>query len=459
MLGLGLPALAAWQALKGWSPHALWPTGTEPGMWIDPSNLASQWQDSTGTTPVSTPGTVADSSNPVGLALDLRLGATALTDPGNHLLQATSTARPLLSARVNLLTYTEDFIYGAVAAGLSSITGGSVLGPFGSVDGTKLTENASTGIHYVRSNFPTNIVAGATYVRSCFFKKGSGERYVQFGMTYGSDTFGAVVDLDSGAVTVGTTGVGTVTSASVTTVGGWFFCSVSGTMGPSITTCYPYEQLSKDSTYGNAVYTGDGTSFIYCFGRDFRKYSDSTVVYQSVPGDGSTYSSTGFPIYQYFDGTDDGMATATFAAGTLSNNMDCLIAVRRDSAAWAPLGLAGDQDGIRFFGFVSDGDYTANYNCGTPTVWVDGIQVAGGTNVRQNVLNAAVSVGDFHILEFRGLDLSGWTRLFTGLGVPSPAFILNGAQGGILLFPSSTSTADRDAARTWLGAKVGLTLP
>ena len=61
----------------------------------------------TGTTPVSVPGAVADSSNPVGLALDIRAGATVLTDPGNHMLQSTSAARPLLSARVNLLTHTE----------------------------------------------------------------------------------------------------------------------------------------------------------------------------------------------------------------------------------------------------------------------------------------------------------------------------------------------------------------
>lgn len=87
-----------------WTPSALWPTGTEPGMWISPSTLPASFNDYTGTTPVATPGTVADTSNPVGLALDIRAGATTVSDPGNHLLQATSTARPLLSARRNLLT-------------------------------------------------------------------------------------------------------------------------------------------------------------------------------------------------------------------------------------------------------------------------------------------------------------------------------------------------------------------
>jgi hypothetical protein len=92
-----------------WSPLSLWPDGIlSPGMWISPRDLTSEWQDYTGTTPVVTPGTVADSANPVGLALDIRAGATVLTDPGNHMLQSTSAARPLMSARVNLLTKTED---------------------------------------------------------------------------------------------------------------------------------------------------------------------------------------------------------------------------------------------------------------------------------------------------------------------------------------------------------------
>ena len=52
-----------------WSPLALWPDGiATPGMWISPRDLTSEWADYTGTTPVVTPGTVADSSNPVGLA-------------------------------------------------------------------------------------------------------------------------------------------------------------------------------------------------------------------------------------------------------------------------------------------------------------------------------------------------------------------------------------------------------
>jgi hypothetical protein len=50
-------------------------------------------------------------------------------------------------------------------------------------------------------------------------------------------------------------------------------------------------------------------------------------------GPGDTYDATGYPIFQKYDGVDDGMATAAFTAGTLTSAMDCMIAVRRDSAA------------------------------------------------------------------------------------------------------------------------------
>ena len=65
-----------------WNPLSLWPNGiATPGMWISPRTLTSEWQDYTGTTPVVTPGTVADTSNPVGLALDIRAGAPEVLGP------------------------------------------------------------------------------------------------------------------------------------------------------------------------------------------------------------------------------------------------------------------------------------------------------------------------------------------------------------------------------------------
>ena len=268
---------------SAWSPLALWPDGIDtPGMWISPRTLTSEWQDYTGTTPVATPGTVADSSNPVGMALDIRAGATVLTDHGNHMLQSTSVDRPLLSAY-----------------------DGQTLGP------------------------------------------------------------------------------------------------------------------------------------------------------------GDTYDSAGYPVFQKYDGVDDGMATAAFAAGTLIDGMDCMIAVQRGSAANCVAGLYNAvADATRFFGVCipASSGAAVGTGSGTPTVWVDGVQLSGGTAVTAGTLDAALTTGAFHILEFRGLNLATWTAaMFGSYGVGS--WQLNGPRGDILLFPSTASTTDKDAARQWLADYYGVTLP
>ena len=77
----------------GGIPYALFAAG-EQGWVYDPSNLASLFQDSAGTTPVTA------MEQPVGLQLDL-------SGRGNHRRQTTSANRPVVSARVNLLTATE----------------------------------------------------------------------------------------------------------------------------------------------------------------------------------------------------------------------------------------------------------------------------------------------------------------------------------------------------------------
>jgi hypothetical protein len=245
-------------------------------MWIDPSLLTASFNDSAGTTPVATPGSVADSANPVGLALDIRAGATVLTDPGHHMLQATSAARPLESAY-----------------------DGQTLGP------------------------------------------------------------------------------------------------------------------------------------------------------------GNTYDATGYPVFQLYDGIDDSMATASFAAGTLINGMDCMIAVRRDSAAETIAGLYESSAGSKWLGRANNSGDSSDcvMGAGNPTVFVDNVQLPERT---MSALYDALTVGEFHILEFRGLDLSVWT--VAQFGNFAYGYQFKGARGDIMLYPSTASTADKDAARQYLADKYGVTL-
>ena len=76
----------------GFSPASLFAAG-EQGVWYDPSDFSTMFQDSAGTTPVTAV------EQPVGKILDK-------SGRGNHATQATSASRPVLSARVNQLVAT-----------------------------------------------------------------------------------------------------------------------------------------------------------------------------------------------------------------------------------------------------------------------------------------------------------------------------------------------------------------
>ena len=439
---LGTIAALCVNATTQWNPLSLWPDGIDsPGMWISPRTLTSEWNEYTGTTPVATPGTVSDSANPVGLALDIRAGATVLTDHGNHMLQSTSPARPLLSARVNLLTYTEDFsndwtVYTAV------LSASAVTPPDIATTAVKYTKNAGGGFasvyrYYITTgNYNWSLVA-----------KSAGWQYL--GLYLQNPNRFCYFDLVNGVL-------GTVAAGCVATIedlgDGWFRCSVShtanGTNAPS------FFATPTDSVY---TPTGDGVSGIYTTAAQYELGATATP-YQAILTDGSTYPSTGFPIAQLYDGVDDGMATAAFSAGTLTSGMDCMIAVRRDSAAACVAGLYnGIADATKFFGMTESGSGSGcvGSGAGTPTVWVDGVQLSGGTAVTRGTLHTALTVGDYHILEFRGLDLSTWTAAGFGLYT---SYVFPGPRGDILLYPSTASTEDKDAARQYLADYYGVTL-
>jgi hypothetical protein len=327
---------------SAWSPLSLWPDGiASPGMWISPSDLTSaSWQDYTGTTPVVTPGTVADSSNPVGLALDIRAGATVLTDPGNP----------------------------HAAKHLGGTTAAECAGESADVHG---------GFGWYR----VSITITTTWVGS----------YPQFSMS----------DRDSATA--------------------------------------PLE-------FGTPTYTGENKT-VLIWGAQLN-YGPTALPYQRV-NTASDYNAPASPSPS-FTTAYDGMATAAFSAGTLIDGMDCMIAVRRDSAAATY--LISDTASRGFFEWESGDTDRPDVGAGTPTYYVDGV----ACTATRGALFTALTAGDWHILEARGLDLSTWLKVEVSSLV---SYRLNGARGDILLFPSTDSTEDKDAARQYLADYYGVTLP
>ncbi len=113
-MSIGIPSLPI-----GWGGSAdlsaairtIFANGAKGG-WYDPSDIATLFQDSAGTTPVTAV------EQPVGRMLD-KSGNL------NHLLQATAAARPVYSARLNILLKSEQFD----DAAWTKSTGGTGLMP------------------------------------------------------------------------------------------------------------------------------------------------------------------------------------------------------------------------------------------------------------------------------------------------------------------------------------------
>jgi hypothetical protein len=263
------------------------------------------------------------------------LGATAFYDnisvkelAGNHASQSTSASRPVLSARVNLLTYSEQFDNAAwTKPGLLAFGSGSVANATAAPDGTitadLLVPNTTLTNHatYVLSA----LSAGVAYTASVYAKVGGYDKVVI--SDWNEATRVATFDLTNVTATLSGSGATvTLSNAIISSEGnGWYRCSVQITKSTTGQLAYFINSA--------ATYTGDGTSGIYIWGADLRVTNDGVGIpaYQRVAA-ATDYDTSGFPLYLKFDGTDDSLATASvdFSA---TDKMSVFAGVRKLSDA------------------------------------------------------------------------------------------------------------------------------
>ena len=288
--------------LGAWSPISLF-MSNEQGVWYDPSDFSTLFQDSAGTTPVTAV------EQPVGLILDK-------SGRGNHATQATSASRPTLSARVNLLTYSEDFSNAAwskqrVRAFGSGSVVNAIANPIdGAVTADLVTEDTATGAKYL---VQTTLTVGQPYTRFIYAKTN--------GRSIALCEAGAPVakfNLATGVVISGS-------GAAINAVGnGWYLCKCSAVAG------YTNAGINITQNDGTDAYTGDGTSGVYIWGAQLETGSTATR-YQSITT-ATSYDTVGFPYYLKFDGVDDSLSTASIDF-TSTDKMTVVAGVRKLSDA------------------------------------------------------------------------------------------------------------------------------
>lgn len=130
------------------SPSSLF-AASEEGIWLDPSDLSTMFQDSAGTTPVTADG------QPVGLILDK-------SGRGNHASQATAAARPLYKTDGTYHWLQFDGVDDSLSTASIDFTGTNKMSAF---SGRYKASNASAGLLYELS---TNVSSnnGSMYFSS-----------------------------------------------------------------------------------------------------------------------------------------------------------------------------------------------------------------------------------------------------------------------------------------------------
>ena len=214
--------------------------------------------------------------------------------PGNHASQATSASRPILRARYNLLTYSEQFDNAAWSKGNSTIGSTPVLAPDGTTTADLLypaSSGASRGV-YQRPTLSSGIFVTTIYA------KVAGKSWVAF-VDYGGGAACAWANLSTGAV--GTVNAGF--SLSVTAAqNGWYRLQFTQTAAA----LNPYIWLTIVDADNTGTVTANGTDGIYVWGGDLRTGS-SAGTYQRIAA-ATDYATAGFLPYLYFV-TDDSFGT------------------------------------------------------------------------------------------------------------------------------------------------------
>lgn len=265
----------------------------EPGIWLDPSDLTTLFQDSAGTTPVTAAG------QPVGRISDK-------SGNGNHATQATAAARPTyavvpLGGRRNLLTYSEQIDNAAWTKSTATVSANAGTAPDGTSTADKIIPNAAASNGNVAQSVTVTIAAHTV----SFYANAAGQSVVSLVSNLTGIFRALIFNLGTG---VATTATGW--AVSMTAVGdGWYRCFATATADTA---------ASKAFQFGNnsAGWTGDGTTGFLLWGVQVELGSVATAYQKVVSQYDVTEADTVSLSYLSFDGVDDFLVTPTITPGT-----------------------------------------------------------------------------------------------------------------------------------------------
>ena len=385
------------------------------------------------------------------------------TLPGNHAISFNNTtARPELRARVNLLTYSEEFDNGAWTKANVTVTANAAVAPDGtttadlvypSTSGTDRTVNRALVGGITGVSYRTTICCKAAGVGFAYAYNVQGNQLLYVNLTTGltSDVGSNISNLSSSI-----------------DANGWVTVQFDSTL-TSGTTLNWY--IGPCDASGSRQVTANGTDGIYIWGADLRPANIGANVpaYQRI-ADANTYDTSGFPLYLRFDGIDDSMYTPANLNLSGTDKVAVFAGVRKLSDAAqgvvAELSatiasnngtflLAAPDGATQTYGWDSKGttqvDAVASSLAAPRTnVLVGTADIAGDSCIiRVNGAVADTEAGD------QGTGNYGTYPLYIGARNNSSLW-LNGQLYSLIIAGSAVSAGNISATEQWVAGKTGI---
>lgn len=403
------------------------------GAWFDPSDMSTLFQDAAGTTPVTT------LEQPVGLMLDK-------SGRSNHASQAVAASRPVLSARVNLLTSSEAFSsvdWTKASGGVASapvVTENFGAAPTGTQTADRLvfsinggTASADISQLSTAASLSTNV--GTRYTSSIYLRSNDGT-------TKAMSLVGVA---------------GALQTISVTPVWQRF----STTEVASTTTSTPLRLRLR-----GAEGTSDSAD-VLAWGAQCEA-SVSVGPYQQV-NTATDYNAVGFAKFLRFDGVNDWLQTG--AMDFSSSSRITLVAGAR-KVSDAAVGVLCELSAVPVsnngaFGLLAPGNVAPNVQ-----FVLRGTTTASATNQVAPapfpaVLTGIGDTGVVPILQTNGVPISGPVAPGGGMLGNYPlyigrrggtAFSFNGNLHGLIVLGRSATGAEISASEAFMASRTGVTL-
>ena len=415
-------------------PVALF-AGGEIGVWYDPSDITTLFQDNLGATPVTAP------AQTVGLILDK-------SGRGNNATQATSTQRPTyginpITGTRNLLTYSQDFSQSIWAvAGAATKTASASVCPDGTT--SAYTISVGTGSNFFWYN-SLNITAAARYEPSVYIKR------------------------------VTTTGTLRINSSNGTANGQWTInLALLGSGFERITRSHPAVTVVTEFTGTGNNFSGitfvsvAGTLQFEVWGAQIELGTTSTAYQKVVTQYEVTEAGVQSVSYLRFDGVDDGMVTGTITPAI--DKVQIFVGLRKlsDAAQKIVAELSATiASNAGSFALTAPNSAAANYNFSSKgTTQTDNVVTTYTSPITSVISGLGDIAGASNLIRVNGTQVgSTLTTQGTGNYLAYPLYL--GRRGGttlpfngriysmIVRFGSNMTAGQIASTESWVNSKTG----